>query len=267
MKPYLFLHIPKTGGSSIVDCLPDGRCTVNNFFKDSKDNNDLHDHGYAAARYHYTPEQYAITALPGIALWPQLYKFTFVRNPWDRVVSIFHDWKRQNSRITLYKNIVTGELHRSGVDLEDSVFSQFVCDILAPAMDPNVKKYQPALTINLDRQGDWKMIGNYLQPIENCCFYYTISNGHFTPQVKYTHDSGGNQIVDFVGKFETLQEDYDKLNEICGWNFKFMTLPHVNKSKRTAKDYRKYYEDGSGLAKHLISEIYREDIEAYGYTF
>ena len=219
MKPYLFLHIPKTGGSSIVDCLPDGRCTVNNFFKDSKDNNDLHDHGYAAARYHYTPEQYAITALPGIALWPQLYKFTFV------------------------------------------------CDILAPAMDPNVKKYQPALTINLDRQGDWKMIGNYLQPIENCCFYYTISNGHFTPQVKYTHDSGGNQIVDFVGKFETLQEDYDKLNEICGWNFKFMTLPHVNKSKRTAKDYRKYYEDGSGLAKHLISEIYREDIEAYGYIF
>jgi len=46
-----------------------------------------------------------------------------------------------------------------------------------------------------------------------------------------------------------------------------MTLPHANKSKRSVKDYRKYYEDGSGLAKYLVSELYREDIEAYGYTF
>ena len=65
---------------------------------------------------------------------------------------------------------------------------------------------------------------NYAQPVEKCPFYYTIANGHFIPQVKYTHDSSNNQIVDFIGKFETLQEDYDKLNKICDWNFKFMTL-------------------------------------------
>ena len=36
--------------------------------------------------------------------------------------------------------------------------------------------------------------------------------------------------------YETLQEDYDKLNKICDWNFKFMTLPHANKSKRSAAE-------------------------------
>ena len=88
---------------------------------------------------------------------------------------------------------------------------------------------------------------------------------------KHIHTPEGLKEEDYSSEdnaqYVKDKEDYDKLNKICDWNFKFMTLPHSNKSKRAQKDYRKYYDDGSGLAKHLVSEIYREDIEIYGYTF
>jgi len=265
MKPYLFLHIPKTGGSSVEQCLPFGRCTIKDIFKDSKNNNDFNDYGYGAKRHHYTLEQYNRIGYTDL---DKLYKFTFVRNPWDRVVSIFHDWKAQNCRKVNVFNTANGSKFVIREELKEDMFSQFVSKILMPALNPNIKKFSPKVKFSNESSNAGQFVwNNYAQPVENCPFYYTIANGHFTPQIKYTHDSSNNQIVDFIGRYETLQEDYDKLNKICDWNFKFMTLPHSNKSKRAQKDYRKYYDDGSGLAKHLVSEIYREDIEIYGYTF
>mgnify|MGYP003109884603 CR=1 FL=1 len=266
MKPYLFLHIPKTGGSSVEQCLPFGRCTFEDVFKDSKNNSDFDIHAYSAARYHYTIEQLKNVNLCDDKRLNQLYKFTFVRNPWDRVVSIFHDWRVQNCRKNSYKNILTGETYLEQEEFGDDIFSQFVSNVLTPVFDTRIKNYSPKINFN-DGSEFLYTQGAYSQPVKKCPFYYTIANGHFVPQIKYTHNSSGDQIVDFVGKFETLQEDFDKLNNICGWNFKFMILPHVNKSKRAQKNYRKYYDDGSGLAKHLVSELYREDIETYGYTF
>ena len=267
MKPYLFLHIPKTGGSSVVQCLPNGRCSLDKFFVDNKKNEDLDNYGYGAARHHYTLEQMEKIETLRSNLTPQLYKFVFVRNPWDRVVSIFHDWKEQNARDIFLQHPISGLTYKGREPLGDEMFSQFVSNILTPVMDLNIKEYKPKIVFKEDTGNYTNLPGEYIQPIDNCPFYYTIANGHFTPQIKYTHNSSGDQVVDFIGKYETLQEDYDKLNEICGWNFKFMTLPHANKSQRAEKDYRRYYEDGSGLVKHLVSEIYREDIETYGYTF
>jgi len=276
MKSYLFLHIPKTAGTSIIECLPRGQCSIENFFENNKNNSDLLSCGYGAPRHHYTLEQYGNIGLDGI---DELYKFTFVRNPWDRVVSIFHDWQKQNELSLICIDTGTNQQYKLINQLPDDYFSYFVSNLLAPALDPSVevKGYYPVFEVPAElkqflsagvRPGDQVLnITNYTQPTKGCPYFYTIANGHYTPQVKYTHDSFGNQIVDFIGKLETLQQDFDKLNKFCGWSLKFMTLPHLNKSKRASKDYRRYYEDASGLAKHLVSEIYREDIEAYGYTF
>ena len=267
MKPYLFLHIPKTGGSSISNILPTGRCSINNFFQNNKNNNDMQNYGYAAPRHHYTLEQYGKI---GLIDCDKLYKFTFVRNPWDRVVSIFHDWKAQNSQNA-----------RGGIKYMDEHFSNFVEYVLTPALDSSVKQYAPimlnaryseltlgeqAMFDNL-RQDHANTTYKNIQPREGCSFYYTAANGHYTPQVKYTHDNSNKQVVQFIGRFENLQDDYNRLSEICGWQSQPSAIPHLNRSERAKKDYRRYYEDGSGLAKHLVSEIYREDIEIYGYTF
>ena len=68
----IFVHINRTGGSSIETA----------FGKRLKN--------------HQRPKE--IINKIGIKKWNDFFKFTFVRNPWDRIVSIYHH-RKQNRRI------------------------------------------------------------------------------------------------------------------------------------------------------------------------
>ena len=259
MKPYLFLHIPKTAGSSVAECLPSGRTTIPHFLTENKDNNDLCAFGFDGPRHHYTFEQYTKI---GVEIPEKIYKFAFVRNPWDRVVSMFHHWQKLNTKYTNYQSKLTGETVTVREEFPDSVFGSFVSSTLYEAMQDNITEYKPKITYNGET-----LKGTFNQPTPGCPFYYTVQYGHFTPQVKYTHDSRGKQVVDFIGRYETLQQDINKLRNILDEELPLVTLPHINQSKRLKKDYRDYYNDGTGLSKELVYEMYREDIETYNYVF
>lgn len=79
-------------------------------------------------------------------------------------------------------------------------------------------------------------------------------------QKKFISDKQGNIIVDFVGRYENLQADFQKVCAKLGIAEEL--LPHLNQSDR--RDYRDYYNKRT---KHLISEHFREDIELFGYDF
>ena len=75
---FIFIHIPKTGGTSIAE--PD------------------YEGGNGALAGYLGEQDYAqaghIRAV-GLkqrigASWDQYFKFAFVRNPWDRLVSLYH---------------------------------------------------------------------------------------------------------------------------------------------------------------------------------
>jgi|TARA_A200000159_G_scaffold153546_1_gene165607 hypothetical protein len=74
-----------------------------------------------------------------------------------------------------------------------------------------------------------------------------------------------NQIdfnhLDFLGRFENLQQDFDK---IClnFKNIKESKLPHKNKS--SLEHYTKYYDNET---HEIIAEKYARDIEYFGYKF
>ncbi len=72
-------------------------------------------------------------------------------------------------------------------------------------------------------------------------------------------DENGKLLVDFVGKFENLDEDFRSICQKVGISAR---LPHINKSKRT--DYRDYYDSET---RDLTAQLYAEDIERFGYTF
>lgn len=78
--------------------------------------------------------------------------------------------------------------------------------------------------------------------------------------IEMASDARGNVKADFIGRFERLQEDFDKLCDMLA--FPRRELGHQNKTERAA--YTEYYDDES---RSLVARIYEKDIEYFGYVF
>jgi hypothetical protein len=74
-------------------------------------------------------------------------------------------------------------------------------------------------------------------------------------------DEEGQVMVDFLGHFERLREDYDKVCERLSLP-SLDTLPH--KHKRTPRDYRDYYDDE---IRAKVAKFWKKDIALFGYDF
>ena len=72
-------------------------------------------------------------------------------------------------------------------------------------------------------------------------------------------DRDGTLLVDFVGHYESLQKDFDRVCRHVGVE---AALPHLNRSQH--RDYRAYYDDHT---RALVAEHFRPDIQLFGYTF
>lgn len=106
---------------------------------------------------------------------------------------------------------------------------------------------------------------------------------HIIPQYDFLYDNNQNCLVDFIGKFERLQEDFgDVCNKI---GIEYTKLPHVNKSARKNmiknllpnlknfiyyggnkiyNDYREYFDSESC---EFVELLYGKDINNFGYEF
>ncbi|NDB30230.1 hypothetical protein EB155_09620, partial [archaeon] len=123
-------------------------------------------------------------------------KFTFVRNPWDKIVSQYH-------------------YNRHKFGFKDSTFKEYV-----KAWDSG-KQISTFSSLNL----------------------------HYI-----------DEELDFIGRFETLQQDFNIVCDNIG--IPRQQLPHENKSKH--KHYTEYYDDET---KQIVAEKYARDIEYFGYKF
>jgi hypothetical protein len=82
----------------------------------------------------------------------------------------------------------------------------------------------------------------------------------FEPDMlSFVSDQDGNEIVDYVARYENLEKDFALLCDRVGI---VAQLPRLNTSSRDA--YRDYY---SAETRTLVARHFSRDIERYGYSF
>ena len=82
---------------------------------------------------------------------------------------------------------------------------------------------------------------------------------HFVPQSEFICNKNGEILVDFVGRFENLNDD---LNSISRKIKKELALEHHNKNFK--KDYKKIYNQEM---KTKVYEVYKKDFVLFNYNF
>ncbi|HUQ30104.1 MAG TPA: sulfotransferase family 2 domain-containing protein [Candidatus Paceibacterota bacterium] len=197
--------------------------------------------GVSIANYLRDQAQDCITLLPnhayaidgiskiGRGVWDQHYSFGFVRNPWSRLVSWYQmivnpPQKPENSKGQWTPNNGLWKY----VQEHSSTFEEFLdncTDIISENRDGFI--YQKSFTKN---------------------------------QIDYFTDASGTLAVNFVGRFEQLQEDFDKVTTAL--NLPQTKLPILNVGPTT--DYRTFYTERT---KQLVAERFKKDIEIFGYSF
>lgn len=201
-KKFLFVHIFKTAGTSITDSLarfcyrPDSTRPSNWMAFFSTNWTKIH---RKPIKKHATATE--IRDSLDREIFNSVFKFTFVRNPWDWQVSLYHYILENPENHGYEETMKMGSFRNFVFSREKLTFTQTSCLV----------------------------------------------------------DESGNLLVDFVGKFENLDQDFQSICHKVGIS---ASLPHINKSKRT--DYQDYYD---AETRDLTARLYAEDIERFGYTF
>lgn len=83
---------------------------------------------------------------------------------------------------------------------------------------------------------------------------------HFIPQHKWVCNNRGKIIVDFIGRYENLSNDFDEIKRILNID---VDLRHINKGSALS-DYTEFYSD---VSKGIVERLYMRDIELFNYKY
>lgn len=203
---FAFIHVPKTAGSSVAFALWPHADHVDHYWM----NRGLALVGIHVNHYAPYPLKKFRTHTPAAILRRQLpadvfadlFKFAFVRNPWDLLVSSYHFL------------LANGRHHRRRHARRLRSFADYAA--------------------------------------------YEIRRGKMAQSAMLT-GRDGRLLVDFVGRFESLADDFAFICQVLDLE---ASLPRANTTRHA--DYRRYYDDR--LAAE-VGRFFAADVERFGYAF
>ena len=220
---FVYIHIPKTAGTSVMQTLASGGAEMRfnsaglwDAILGHPDNARLveqyrrvfHLGTLSYAQQQHLPASVLRELVPR-AQWDGYFKFAFVRNPWDMLVS---GYRYQTTVLTP----------------EQRALNPDVAELLARTRDfSDVVRYYPMIRSDM---------------------------------TSFITDEHGQVIVDFVGRFERLEEDFAYICSRIGIDAR---LSHENRSERAAS-YREYYTEET---RDIVARHFARDIERFGYRF
>jgi chondroitin 4-sulfotransferase 11 len=183
----IFIHIPKTAGTSVVSALFGGASRHVPYFEYE----------------HANPRKFQ-----------RFFKFAFVRNPWDRLVSTY------------------SFLRRGGMNEQDRMWSE-----------RNLSVYQDFASFVrgwVSEENVWSWV-------------------HFVPQTHFILNHQGAVMVDYVGRFERLGEDFAYVATRLGRDIR---LGKTNESAH--RHFSSYYDEET---REIVRRVYARDIAELNYRF
>jgi hypothetical protein len=114
------------------------------------------------------------------------------------------------------------------------------------------KNWSDAVLSQYDSFEDFVMNGLHTEEVINWT--------HFIPQYKWLCDHKNRNLMDFTGRLESIEADYEYIRERTGIG---LPLKHKNKGK-TIESYRNFYTE---TMQNKVVELYKLDIELFNYTF
>lgn len=185
----LYIHVPKTAGSSIQNGLFDLNSWTHHRYIDFE--NEIQDE-----------------------LLNSFYKFSFVRNPYSRLYSA-------------YKYLKLGGTNRTDKYWAKKYLSRY------NSFEYFVKKFVS----------------------ENNIYSYV----HFVPQFEFLINKNREIVLDFIGRYENINADFQSLVKILGVK---TALPKRNITKDETRDFFKQYDNEM---KEIVANVYALDFKYFNY--
>ncbi|MGA9271459.1 MAG: sulfotransferase family 2 domain-containing protein [Lutimonas sp.] len=198
---FIFVHIRKAAGSSIRDTLePLSLVKPTDTWSKIKSRFLKTETDYKKYAFRQHDDINVAKRLMPPDLFESYFKFAFVRNPWDRLVSEYEFIRRR----------------------------------------PDHGRHSKVMRMGFEK-------------------YIVYQSKRFDAhQINMLADKNGKLLMDFIGKFENLYEDWNRITDRLGIENKQLT----HRKKAGIKDYNSYYSDES---RALVAELWKGDIEAFGY--
>jgi len=209
----IFVHIPKTAGTSVEAVLgmhgDKSDIGIRPYFNQTRDEQRL----YGGELQHLTASCIREKLADDVA-FRSYFKFTIVRNPWERLVSTCA-WTDQKW--------VRGEA------LEPTSFDRIV-----------------------------RQLYELFRAAQRAAAPLTLSP-HLHPQFQYVCDATLQPMVDFIARYENLEQDWRRICERLNVD---VALPVRMRSHH--RPYREYYCEET---RSMVAEVYAHDVELFGYAF
>lgn len=274
----IFFHYPKCAGKSVISSLEIKTSDKTNLESGFRQTTLL-----GLDYWHWNGQIYP-------EKWKEYKKFTIIRNPWDRVVSLYNFRKKENDLYKLLPPIFNYDVFggdKLGPDGLEWGFKRWVLSIFIKGMDYS------GMAPSTDVLDILKFDSTDLNSAKNIHHFFVEGNAYVdrcTSQMEIPIQTPGghvttsypvslvrermewfNQIdvmsglkneilVDNILRFEYLEEDWNTMFENFG--YEPPKLPKKNVSKH--KHYSEYYDDET---REFVSYLFKRDIDAFGYKF
>jgi hypothetical protein len=240
-KKLMFVHIYKTGGSSIT------RLMMPHISEDFRSKYPRTTGAYWQNTWHFDAIQHSklADALPLLEKsnldLNEYTKFIFVRNPYSWILSIWNNFY-QSPRGNLEDNLQNSVTFMLRGILNKKLKSQYFYEMYP---DGSFKSF--VLFIKAVVQKNPPIIKKIWGATDQYSFIENDRNISF----------------DFIGRFENLQEDVNKIYKMANAE-KTVEMPHevMAENKEERQDYLKYYDEES---IEIVNELFQRDFQAFGY--